>query len=170
MSSNRARLDVLVSECRETFVEAANKLSALIAWDFSCPCVVLDGRSDEIKAVVVGVGSIGNLVPTSAAIDSPEVKEWLRIASEKSPEVAFAAMLNGGEERAKRFNEAYEQLIEERRTGIKGLWSADDLCSFVSRSQAAFPKAVSAIALLPGKEGQTHSILTFESNIKSLLS
>ena len=51
MPSNRARLDVLVSECREIFVEAAIKLNALSAWDFSCPCVVLDGRTDEIKAV-----------------------------------------------------------------------------------------------------------------------
>ena len=169
MSSNRARLDVLVSECRQTFVEAAIKVSAVKAWDFSCPCVVLDGRTDEIKAVVIGVGSIGNLVPTSAAIDHPEVKEWLRIATEKSPEVAFAEMLDGEEERAKRFNEAYERLIEERRSGIKGLWSADDLSSFVARSQAAFPKAISAIALLPGQEGQSHSILTFESDIKSLL-
>ena len=98
MSPNRARLDVMVSECRETFVEAAIRLKASDSWDFSCPCVVLDGRSDQVKAVVVGVGSIGNLVPTSAAIDSPEVKEWLRIASEKSPEVAFAEMLNGDED------------------------------------------------------------------------
>ncbi|CAI8315944.1 MAG: Uncharacterised protein [Synechococcus sp. MIT S9220] len=78
-------------------------------------------------------------------------------------------MLDGDEERAKRFNEAYERLIEERRSGIKGLWSADDLSSFVARSQAAFPKAISAIALLPEQEGQSHSILTFESDIKSLL-
>ena len=169
MASNRARLDVLVSECRATFVEAAIQLQAAESWDFSCPCVVLDGRSAEVKAVVVGVGSIGNLVPTSAAIDSPEVKEWLRIATEKSPEVAFAEMLNGDEERAKRFNEAYAQLIEERRSGIKGVWSADDLSSFVARSQAAFPKAISAIALLPGQAGQSHSILTFESDIRSLL-
>ena len=169
MTSNRARLDVLVSECRHTFVEAAMQLNAVSTWSFSCPCVVIDGRTDQIKAEVIGVGSIGNLVPTSAAIDSPEVKEWLRIATEKSPEVAFAMMLNGDEERAARFNEAYERLIEERRNGIKGLWSADDLCSFVSRSQAAFPKAVSAIALLPGKKGQSHSILTFESDITSLL-
>ena len=170
MASNRARLDVLVSECRATFVEAAIQLQAAESWDFSCPCVVLDGRSAEVKAVVVGVGSIGNLVPTSAAIDSPEVKEWLRIATEKSPEVAFAEMLNGDEERAKRFNEANERLIEERQTGIKGLWSADDLSSFVSKSRAAFPKAVSAIALLPGQEGQSHTILTFESDISALLS
>ena len=169
MSSNRARLDVLVSECREIFVEAAIKLNALSDWDFSCPCVVLDGRTDDIKAVVIGVGSIGNLVPTSAAIDSPEVKEWLRIATEKSPEVAFTEMLNGDEDRAKRFNEAYERLIEERQTGIKGLWSTDDLSSFVSRSQAAFPKAISAVALLPGQKGQSHSIFTFESDITSLL-
>ena len=169
MSSNRARLDVLVSECREIFVEAAIKLNAVSAWDFSCPCVVLDGRTDDIKAVVIGVGSIGNLVPTSAAIDSPEVKEWLRIATEKSPEVAFTEMLNGDEDRAKRFNEAYERLIEERHAGIKGLWSTDDLSSFVSRSQAAFPKAISAVALLPGQKGQSHSIFTFESDITSLL-
>ena len=169
MSPNRARLDVMVSECRETFVEAAIRLKAADSWDFSCPCVVLDGRSDQVKAVVVGVGSIGNLVPTSAAIDSPEVKEWLRIASEKSPEVAFAEMLNGDEDRARRFNEAYERLIEERQTGIKGLWSADDLSSFVSKSRAAFPNALSAVALLPGQEGQSHSILMFESDISSLL-
>ena len=169
MSPNRARLDVLVSECRATFVEAAIRLKAVDSWDFSCPCVVLDGRSDQVKAVVVGVGSIGNLVPTSAAIDSPEVKEWLRIASEKSPEVAFAEMLNGDEDRAHRFNEAYERLIEERQTGIKGLWSADDLSSFVSKSRAAFPNALSAVALLPGQEGQSHSILMFESDISSLL-
>ena len=169
MSSNRARLDVMVSECRETFVEAAIQLKAASTWDFSCPCIVLDGRTDEIKAEVIGVGSIGNLVPTSAAIDSPEVKEWLRIATEKSPEVAFAEMLNVDAERAKRFNEAYERLIEERRSGIKGLWSADDLSSFVSRSQAAFPKAICAVALLAGQEGQSHSILTFESDIRSLL-
>ena len=80
-----------------------------------------------------------------------------------------ALPLDGDEERAKRFNEAYERLIEERRSGIKGLWSADDLSSFVARSQAAFPKAISAIALLPGQEGQSHSILTLESDIKSLL-
>ena len=109
-------------------------------------------------------------MPTSAAIDSPEVKEWLRIATDKSPEVAFAEMLNGDEERAQRFNEAYERLIEERQTGIKGLWSADDLSSFVSKSRAAYPKAVSAIALLPGQEGQSHTILTFESDISALLS
>ena len=169
MSPNRARLDMLVSECRATFVEAAIRLKAVDSWDFSCPCVVLDGRSDQVKAVVVGVGSIGNLVPTSAAIDSPEVKEWLRIASEKSPEVAFAEMLNGDEDRAHRFNEAYERLIEERQTGIKGLWSADDLSSFVSKSRAAFPNALSAVALLPGQEGQSHSILMFESDISSLL-
>ena len=169
MSPNRARLDVMVSECRATFVEAAIRLKAVDSWDFSCPCVVLDGRSDQVKAVVVGVGSIGNLVPTSAAIDSPEVKEWLRIASEKSPEVAFAEMLNGDEDRAHRFNEAYERLIEERQTGIKGLWSADDLSSFVSKSRAAFPNALSAVALLPGQEGQSHSILMFESDISSLL-
>ena len=169
MSPNRARLDVMVSECRATFVEAAIRLKAVDSWDFSCPCVVLDGRSDQVKAVVVGVGSIGNLVPTSAAIDSPEVKEWLRIASEKSPEVAFAEMLNGDEDRARRFNEAYERLIEERQTGIKGLWSADDLSSFVSKSRAAFPNALSAVALLPGQEGQSHSILMFESDISSLL-
>ena len=169
MSPNRARLDVMVSECRETFTEAAIRLKAADSWDFSCPCVVLDDRSDQVTAVVVGVGSIGNLVPTSAAIDSPEVKEWLRIATEKSPEVAFTEMLNGDEERAKRFNEAYERLIEERQTGIKGLWSTDDLSSFVSRSQAAFPKAISAVALLPGQKGQSHSIFTFESDITSLL-
>ena len=169
MSPNRARLDMLISECRATFVEAAIRLKAVDSWDFSCPCVVLDGRSDQVKAVVVGVGSIGNLVPTSAAIDSPEVKEWLRIASEKSPEVAFAEMLNGDEDRARRFNEAYERLIEERQTGIKGLWSADDLSSFVSKSRAAFPNSLSAVALLPGQEGQSHSILMFESDIASLL-
>ena len=169
MSANRARLDVMVSECRETFIEAAIKLKAADSWDFTCPCVVLDGRSDQVKAVVVGVGSVGNLVPTSAAIDSPEVKEWLRIASEKSPEVAFAEMLNGDEERARRFNEAYERLIEERQTGVKGLWSADDLSSFVSKSRAAYPAALSAVALLPGQEGQSHTILTFESDIASLL-
>ena len=169
MSPNRARLDVMIAECRATFVEAAIRLKAFDSWDFSCPCVVLDGRSDQVKAVVVGVGSIGNLVPTSAAIDSPEVKEWLRIASEKSPEVAFAEMLNGDEDRARRFNEAYERLIEERQTGIKGLWSADDLSSFVSKSRAAFPNALSAVALLPGQEGQSHSILMFESDISSLL-
>ena len=169
MSSSRARLDVLVSECRETFVEAAIKLKALQSWDFSCPCVVLDGRTDETKAVVIGVGGIGNLVPTSAAIDHPEVKEWLRIATEKSPEAAFAEMLNGDEERASRFNDAYEQLIEERQTGVKGLWSADDLSSFVCRSQAAYPKAISAVALLTGQEGRSHRILTFESDIASLL-
>ena len=169
MSPNRARLDVMVSECRATFVEAAIRLKAVDSWDFSCPCVVLDGRSDQVKAVVVGVGSIGNHVPTSAAIDSPEVKEWLRIASEKSPEVAFAEMLNGDEDRARRFNEAYERLIEERQTGIKGLWSADDLSSFVSKSRAAFPNSLSAVALLPGQKGQSHSILMFERDIASLL-
>ena len=78
-------------------------------------------------------------------------------------------MLNGDEDRARRFNEAYERLIEERQTGIKGLWSADDLSSFVSKSRAAFPNALSAVALLPGQEGQSHSILMFESDISSLL-
>ena len=169
MPSNRARLDVLVSECRATFINAAIQLKATKSWNFCCPCVVLDGRSTDVKAVVVGVGSIGNLVPISAAIDSPEIKEWLRIASEKSPEVAFAEMLNGDEDRANHFNEAYARLIEERQTGIKGLWSADDLCSFVSKSRAAYPKALSAIALMPGQKGQSHCIFTFESDISTLL-
>ena len=119
--------------------------------------------------MVIGVGSIGNLVPTSATIDSPEVKGWLRIATEKSAELAFTELLNGDEERAKRFNKTYELLIEERRTGIKGLWSTADLCSFVSRSRAVFPKAISAVELFPGQKGQSHSILTFENDIRFLL-
>ena len=83
MSSKRARLDLLVAECRPSFVEAARKLKETENWDFTCPCVVMDGRTDEVKVSVVGVGSVANVVPASSAIDSPEVKEWIEIATER---------------------------------------------------------------------------------------
>ena len=169
MSSKRARLDTLVAECRPSFVEAARKLKEKEAWDFTCPCVVMDGRSDVVKVSVIGVGSVANVVPASAAIDSPEVREWLAIATEKGAEVAFAEMFDGPEDRAERFSEAYDRLREERESGIKGLWSADDLAGFVSKSRAAYPKALGAIAVLPGEGEQSHSVLTFESEIESLL-
>ena len=169
MSTNRARLDALVSQCRHVLIRAAEQLASQDSWDFSCPCVVLDARDPEVKAAVIGIGSVGNLVPTSAAIDSPEVREWLRIASEKSPEVAFTEMLNGDQQRAERFTQAYDRLREERQSGVKGLWSADDLSSFVSKSRTAFPRALAAVALFPGTRGRSHSILTFENDVSSLL-
>ena len=169
MSSKRARLDLLVAECRPSFVEAARKLKKTENWDFTCPCVVMDGRTDEVKVSVVGVGSVANVVPASTAIDSPEVKEWIEIATERGAEVAFAEMFNGPEDKAERFSEAYDQLKEERESGLKGLWSADDLAGFVSKSRAAYPKALGAVALLPGDDRQTHSVLTFESEVESLL-
>ena len=160
---------MLVAECRLSFVEAAQKLKAREAWDFTCPCVVMDGRSDVVKVSVIGVGSVGNVVPASAAIDSPEVREWLAIATEKGAEAAFAEIFDGPEDRAERFSEAYDQLREERESGVKGLWSADDLSSFVSKSRAAYPNALGAIAVLPGDGEQSHSVLTFESEVDSLL-
>ena len=78
-------------------------------------------------------------------------------------------MLNGSEEKAERFSDTYDHLREERENGIKGLWSADDLAGFVSKSRAAYPKALGAIAVLPGEGEQSHSVLTFESEIESLL-
>ncbi|WP_041434908.1 hypothetical protein [Synechococcus sp. CC9605] len=169
MSSKRARLDMLVAECRPSFVEAARKLQEKESWDFNCPVVVMDGRSDAVKVSVIGVGSVANVVPASAAIDSPEVREWLAIATEKGAEVAFAEMFDGPEDRAERFSEAYDRLREERESGIKGLWSAGDLAGFVSKSRAAYPKALGAIAVLPGEGEQSHHVLTFESEVESLL-
>ena len=137
MSTNRARLDALVSQCRHVLTSAAEQLASQESWDFSCPCVVLDARDPEVKAAVIGIGSVGNLVPTSAAIDSPEVREWLRIASEKSPEVAFTEMLNGDQQRAERFTQAYERLREERQSGIKVQMHVLQLHCFPEREDEA---------------------------------
>ena len=168
--SLQSRLDVLVAECRSTFVEGARQLKQKESWDFNCPVVCVDGREAEVTATVSAVGTLANLIPTSSAIDSPEVREWLAIASEKGAEVAFAEMFNGDEDRAERFSEAYDQLKEERRSGTKGLWSADDLAKFVMKSRSCFPHSVGAVALLPGERGQSHSVLMFESDVASLLS
>ena len=75
ISSRGSRLYTLVAECRPSFVEAAKKLKEKEALDFTCPCDVMDGRSEVIRISVIGVSSVANLVPTSAAIDSPEARK-----------------------------------------------------------------------------------------------
>ena len=79
-------------------------------------------------------------------------------------------MFDGPEVRAERLREAYHQLRRERESGIKDLWSADDLAGFVSKSRVAYPKALGAISVLPGEGGQSHSVPTFGSHVDSLLS
>ena len=62
-------------------------------------------------------------------------------------------MFDGLEVRAERSREPYHRLRRERESGIKDLWSADDLAGFVSNSHVAYPKALGAISVVPGEGG-----------------
>ena len=73
--SRGSRLYPLVEGCRPSFVEAAKKLKEKEALEITFPCVLMDGRSEEIRISVIGVSRVANLVPASAAIESPEAKE-----------------------------------------------------------------------------------------------
>ena len=165
--SQQARLDTLVAEHRELFVEAAQRLKATGAWDLNTPVVVIDGREVPSTARIHPVGTLGSVLPTSAAIDSPELRRWLEICTEQGAEKAFDELLNSDDGEA--FAEAYDQLRQERKEGIKGLWSASDLSRFVVKTREAHPQAVGAVAVLNTGGGQRHTVLTFESEVSKLL-
>lgn len=169
----QARLDLLVAEHRDVFVEAAKLMQERgeKPWSMDIPCVVIDGRKKESTAVIHPVGTLGSVVSTSSAIDVPEVRQWLEIAAERGAEVAFAEMLNHpDEEVGARFAEGYDELRRERKEGRKGLWSASDLSRFVMKTREAFPESIGCVAVLPGEGGMSHGLLTFESSVRSLLS
>lgn len=166
--SQQARLDTLVAEHRELFVEAAQRLKATGTWDLNTPVVVIDGREESSSARIHPVGTLGSVIPTSAAIDSPELKRWIEIADKHGPEAAFDEVLNSDDGEA--FSEAYEQLRTERKEGIKGLWSASDLSRFVVKTREAHPNSVGAVVILKTDEEPRHQILTFESDVRELLS
>ena len=84
--------------------------------------------------------------------------------------MAFSEMLNHPDETVgERFAEGYDELRRERKEGRKGLWSASDMSRFVMRTKEAFPDSVGCVAVLPGKSGKSHGLLTFESPVESLL-
>ena len=168
----QARLDLLVAQHREVFVEAAKLLKERgeKPWSMDAPCVVIDARKPESKAFVHPVGTLGSVVAASSAIDVPEVRQWLEIAAERGAEVAFSEMLNHPDETVgERFAEGYDELRQERKEGRKGLWSASKMSRFVTRTKEAFPDSVGCVAVLPGQGGMNHWLLTFESPVESLL-
>ena len=167
----RRQLDDLLAMHRAAFIEAAQKLSEHYeSWDLGIPCVVIDGRQTPTKATVTPVGSIGGIVPSSAAIDIPEIKEWIRLVRENGHEDAFSEMLNRrGEEVGCRFAEGYGQLQTERHEGNERLWSANELSRFVVMTRECFPHAVCGLALLPGEDGGPHSLVSFECDVRALL-
>ena len=168
----QARLDLLVAQYRQVFVDAANliKERGENPWSMDVPCVVIDAREVESKAFVHPVGTLGSVVAASSAIDLPEVRKWLEIAAERGAEVAFSEMLNHPDETVgERFADGYYELRRERTEGRKGLWSASDMSRFVMRTKEAFPDSVGCVAVLPGQGGRSHGLLTFESSVETLL-
>lgn len=166
--SQQARLDSITTQHRDKFVEAARQLASHDSWSLSVPAVIVDARKNPGTATVHPIGTLGSVIPTSAAIDSPELKRWIEIADKHGPEAAFDEVLNSDDGEA--FSEAYEQLRTERREGIKGLWSASDLSRFVVKTREAHPNSVGAVVILKTDEEPRHQILTFESDVRELLS
>lgn len=159
------RLDTLLAEHRSTFNECAELNSKHDKWSLEIFVCVIDDRNAQTMASLHKVGLLGSVISTSAAIDIPEVRRWIELANETSPEKAFDVMLNGDEEVAEAFAEGYDLLQQERRDGIEGLWSASDLSRFVIKTRDAFPTSVACVAILPGEDMATHCIMTFEHDI-----
>ena len=121
------------------------------------------------KAQIAAVGSVGSIITASTAIDIPEVRAWAELAAEKTPEEAFDTMFNGDKEVAKAFSIGFDQLQQEHRNGIVGLWSANDLSRFVMKTREVFPSALGCIALVPDENNAQHAVLAYELDVSMLL-
>ena len=165
------RLETLLVEHRFVLIECAKRLNEKQTWTpIDCPVVVIDARKVPSSAQVCSVGAVSELVPASAAIDLPEIKEWIQLVRRNGHEDAFSEMLSRrGEEVGCRFAEGYGLLQTERREGVECLWSANDLSHFVVKTRAAFPKAIGCLALFNGIDGNNHGVICFESEVQSLL-
>ncbi|WP_114992810.1 hypothetical protein [Synechococcus sp. UW179A] len=165
------RLDALLKVHRSVLIECAKQLTEKQKWSpIDCPVVVVDARKSPSSAQVCSVGTLSQLVPASAAIDIPEIKEWLELSRRNGHEDAFSEMLSRrGEDVGCRFAEGYGLLQTERREGSECLWSANDLSHFVVKTREAFPNAIGCLALFTGEDGLNHGVITFESEIKQFL-
>ena len=165
------QVEALLVDHRSVFIECAKRLTERQTWSpIDCPVVVIDARKLPGTAQVCTVGTLSTLVPASAAIDIPEIKEWVQLVRKNGHEDAFSEMLSRrGEDAGCRFAEGYGLLQTERREGVECLWSTNDLSHFVVKTREAFPKAIGCVALISGEDEVCRGVITFESEIQRLL-
>jgi hypothetical protein len=140
--------------------EAGRELRNRSTWDFQCPVVIIDARTETNRVVRTSVRGITGAIATSNVIDDPLMRSFLDRFREVGADVALDEFLQGLE--AERFSELWDIYNDEAQQHGLAVWSHSVAAKFVLKSKTCFNDGqLACVAITSGDHPDAHEVLTF---------
>ena len=121
------------------------KLQAMIAFDLTAPCIVIDQRGELMETTL---SNLTNHLRVSTALATPQMKGYMSLAKKVGPEKAMQAMLEAINQEAEEFLALYNEAKHDIARDCYA--TVDDLVDAINTARKGFntnPKKILVIQM-----------------------